>query len=75
MSSRKTRDAIIDYLHQATRGAITGIMHGEIANASCISCINFDEKGELCKLYKMRPPARIIAYACPEYMDNQEIPF
>jgi len=42
---------------------------------SCISCHNFDEKTELCKLYQQRPPARVIAMACESYEDIDEIPF
>lgn len=40
---------------------------------SCINCINFIEKTELCNIYKQRPPARIIAKACEQWEDN--IPF
>lgn len=39
---------------------------------NCLSCINFDEKTELCALANARPPAKIIVEACPQW-DN--IPF
>jgi len=42
---------------------------------SCISCINFTEEAEFCKLYKARPPARVIAFGCSSYFDQEEIPF
>jgi hypothetical protein len=34
---------------------------------SCITCGHFVESTEQCALYKARPPARIIAFACPSY--------
>ena len=40
---------------------------------SCITCNNFNEQTELCKLNNLRPPARIIAAGCECYDD--EIPF
>lgn len=42
---------------------------------SCISCIHFDEQTEQCKLYKQRPPARVIVNACQEYCHEKDIPF
>lgn len=42
---------------------------------SCLNCEHFDElNGELCKLAKARPPARVIAYGCEQWCD-MEIPF
>lgn len=54
--------------------------------SSCISCINFDEYGtkpklgnnnipETCLRFGARPPARIIAFGCKDYIDNEEVPF
>lgn len=44
---------------------------------SCINCINFNQNQEICNKYKQRPPAKIIAKACPEwsYDINDDIPF
>jgi hypothetical protein len=39
---------------------------------TCLSCFNWEDKEEICMLYKQRPPARIIANGCPSYED---IPF
>lgn len=44
-------------------------------NKSCLNCSHFDEKAELCVKFQQRPPARVIAFACPEYEDCDEIPF
>ena len=41
--------------------------------ANCLNCLNFDEKKEICNLCNQRPPARVIAYGCPQWVD--EIPF
>ncbi len=42
---------------------------------SCLSCVNFDEPTEFCTKGKMKPPARVIAFACPDYFDTEEIPY
>jgi uncharacterized cysteine cluster protein YcgN (CxxCxxCC family) len=42
---------------------------------SCLSCTHFDEPSENCKLYKARPPARVIVTACAEYCHPLDIPF
>jgi hypothetical protein len=45
------------------------------ATRSCINCSHFDEKNELCKKFNQRPPARVIALACSNYEDCDDIPF
>lgn len=42
---------------------------------TCINCTHFAEKEEQCRLYKLRPPARIIAFGCKSYVDEDQIPF
>lgn len=42
---------------------------------SCVSCDNFDEKAERCRLANARPPARVIAFGCEKYSDDQDVPF
>lgn len=43
--------------------------------SSCISCLAFNEASEWCKTYGARPPARVIAFGCESYDDEDEIPF
>lgn len=53
--------------------------------ATCITCIHFSEyprndanerhNGEFCRLFNGRPPARVIAYGCNSYANDDEIPF
>lgn len=43
--------------------------------SSCISCVHFNEPTEICKLFKARPPAKVIAFGCRHYNDSDEIPF
>ena len=43
------------------------------ATKTCLTCDHFDEKAEQCGLYKARPPARVIAFGCPSYVN--EVPF
>lgn len=42
---------------------------------TCMTCENFNEEKELCKLYNLRPPASIIAFGCEKYEDDDGIPF
>lgn len=72
---RQTRDGLLDNLCAAVTGAVTGVMHGEKPTPCCISCVSFRESDEVCLMYKRRPPARVIAYGCPAYTDNLDVPF
>ena len=47
--------------------------HLDESTRTCINCIHFNEPTEQCRLFKARPPARIIALGCDEYQD--QIPF
>lgn len=40
---------------------------------TCLTCDHFNEPQEQCTLYKQRPPAKIIAFGCPSYVN--EVPF
>lgn len=42
---------------------------------TCITCIYFTEASENCRIYSSRPPARVIAYGCKSYAQDDEIPF
>jgi hypothetical protein len=42
---------------------------------SCLSCSRFSESEEICRKFAARPPARVIAFGCSEYLDTEEIPF
>jgi len=43
---------------------------------SCLSCDHFNEREETCsKANDQRPPARVIAFGCEKYQDNDDIPF
>lgn len=35
---------------------------------SCLTCMHFDEKNELCHLAHQRPPARVIALGCESFL-------
>lgn len=42
---------------------------------TCVACIHFNENNERCAKHgQQRPPARVIAYGCPDY-ENDNIPF
>lgn len=41
------------------------------AKVTCLTCTHFTEDTEACGLYGQRPPARVIAYGCPSYVDKE----
>ncbi len=64
-------------LSSAASNAIYRVLE-DIANypfRTCIKCDNFDEAKEICKLYNLRPPAKIIAFGCEQYKADDWIPF
>lgn len=58
---------IVVAIDKAIRAAI------DSASKSCLNCIHFNEKSELCGRCNQRPPARIIVLGCEQHED--EIPF
>ncbi len=42
---------------------------------NCLNCQHFVEGLENCKRWNMRPPARVIAYGCPDHLDVEGVPF
>ncbi len=77
------RDTTVGRMTYAFKATLEA-MH-EDAYKTCLTCINFKEHGdqtrypptapETCTRFGGRPPARIIAYGCPEYYHDDEIPF
>lgn len=55
--------------------SIATSMERESFYQCCINCEHFKEKTEICLLANQRPPARIIAYGCENWMDLDTIPF
>lgn len=47
----------------------------ELVIKNCISCNFWNEQKEICNKYQQKPPARVIAFGCPDYLDMDEIPF
>lgn len=50
---------------------------GSYPFVNCLTCSHFDnaEDADMCKLYNMKPPARVVVYGCPSYEDGCDIPF
>lgn len=42
---------------------------------TCLRCDNFNEGNEICKLVNMRPPAKVIAFGCDKFSDDEWVPF
>lgn len=67
-------------LHGALHGAIAGAI-GSMFNLSnypfqtCLNCANFKEVKEQCGLWNDRPPARVIAFGCDKWKEEDRIPY
>lgn len=42
---------------------------------NCLNCEHFNEKDELCRYWKAKPPSRVICYGCDQHTDIGDIPF
>jgi len=62
-------------LRSLIRDAVMQTLVKDCAYESCLVCEKFDETNELCNIVNQRPPARIIAYGCPSFTDNEQPPF
>lgn len=58
------------------------VAQAEDGHISCVNCDHWDENSEMCllaysrKAANCRPPARIIAFGCPEWLNiNDDVPF
>lgn len=58
----------------AASNAVEHIIKDNPIYQNCLNCLHFNEEKEICKLYYLRPPAKVIAYGCPLWEDI-EIPF
>lgn len=45
------------------------------ARESCLNCVSWRKQNETCIQFNARPPAHVIAFGCPSFCHNQEIPF
>lgn len=69
-------------INSALKTSIGAILKDESIFQSCITCHFFEEITEKCKIAGSRPPARVIVYGCPKYVErstgkdlDDEIPF
>lgn len=42
---------------------------------NCLNCEHFTEEKEICRLFNVRPPAKVICYGCERHCDLGNIPF
>lgn len=60
------------------RSAMQQVENGDpgTMHVSCLNCDSFDEQNEVCTRYRQRPPARVIAFGCPDWVNlNDDVPF
>ncbi len=71
------KEAMLD-LASGLRGALDRVLKEDQYQhpyQNCLLCDHFNEEKEVCKLYQKKPPARVIAYGCPSFEDEDAIPF
>ncbi len=54
--------------------AVQDVLEKDFPFQSCINCREFQEN-EICKLYGVRPPAKIIVIGCKEWTNINDIPY
>lgn len=42
---------------------------------NCLNCKHWKYNEDLCGKFNAKPPTEILIYSCPEYADDDEIPF
>lgn len=75
MKPKLRDDAYTDLGYLLKEAVINAMQSQRHPFKNCLNCRHFNEKTELCYIYKQRPPARVIAFGCPTHKDNEEIPF
>lgn len=50
---------------------LTAELHKQRLVHTCLTCTHWQPQAEICARYKVRPPAAVIAYGCPEWSDLQ----
>lgn len=63
---------IADAIHKCAKEIGAAVVNGR---RTCIRCIHFQEGSEQCRLANSRPPARVIAYGCTAFVEEEDIPF
>lgn len=89
MQREKRIRSLFSLPHDVSKNVLAILAHGADRSdifPSCISCVHFEstdltvpnEQGDItkdiCKIFKVRPPAKIIANGCEKY-DEDDIPF
>jgi hypothetical protein len=76
MNTKELRNKVLSAIESANLTAeILNSYRNEGMHKNCLNCISFEEKREICVVAKQRPPVRVIAYGCPQFIDKDEIPF
>jgi hypothetical protein len=75
MKRKVRKEASVEFHHAIIEASYNAIETATDPFANCLNCLNFNENKEICNLYNQRPPARVIAYGCPQWIDIMETPF
>ena len=61
------------------RSSIANLIHRYLTGSNpyknCLNCTHWDYGKDQCGKFNAKPPTDIIVYSCPQYEDNDDIPF
>lgn len=63
--------------YQAVQAAVDRVIKNPttVPYQNCLNCTNWDYSKDMCGKFNLKPPTDIIVYSCPDYTDNDDIPF
>lgn len=69
----------LEYTYNKFAGAIDAVAKNmeqamRDCRRTCVNCIHFDEGIDFCSIARQRPPARVIAFGCSSF-EEDNIPF
>jgi hypothetical protein len=66
-------------LAQLVQDTIKTVTPANMLFQSCIVCTHFNSDTEICKMFNVRPPAKIIVFGCVKFQESDgedfDIPF
>ncbi len=70
-SDRQVVSAAVEHIRNDNQlqrlSSVLNDMYG--TNRRCLTCDHFNEAQDRCVKYGMKPPSRVIAFGCPEWVD------
>lgn len=63
--------------YQAVQAAVDNVIKNPmtVPYQNCLNCEHWKREADLCGMFNAKPPTEIIVYSCPEYKDDNDVPF